>query len=214
MSDKQTKTEQIGMELTAAPQTETAEVNVFRRNDISEEQKALIRRHRLWLDQFRKEYPLPTHPYRIGVYIRFFNQTKYNDEDYLEKHRQGFRDSISLCPLWTLVDFYVDTGASAPNIESAPGLCRLLNDCREGKIDLIVTQKISNMSRKAWDLALIIRMLASMGIGIYFISEDIFTMATYYRLDMFDTDFLFSGPEMLPDEEETPALPEGEDYVE
>ncbi len=204
------KTEQTGMDLTAAvPQTETAEVNVFRRNDISEEQKAMIRRHRQWLDQFRKEYPLPSHPYRIGVYIRFFNQTKY--KNYLDYHKQDFTDTIALCPLWILVDFYVDHGPSAPNIESAPELCRLLNDCRKGKVDLIITQKISNMSRKAWDLTLILRILMNMGIGVYFINEDIFTMAAYYSMDRFDSEFLTPGLEPLPDDEEEQALPEGED---
>ncbi len=207
------KTEQTGMDLTAAmPQAETAEVNVFRRDDISDEQKAMIRRHRQWLDQFRKEYPLPSHPYRIGVYIRFFNQTKY--KNYLDYHNQDFTDTIALCPLWTLVDFYVDHGPSAPSIESAPELCRLLNDCRQGKVDLIITQKISNMSRKAWDLTLILRMLMNMGVGVYFINEDIFTMAAYYSMDRFDQEFLVPGLEPLPDDEEEHALPEGEDDVE
>ncbi len=108
----------------------------------------------------------------------------------------------------------MDKGPSAPNIESAPELCRLLNDCREGKVNLVITQKISNMSRKAWDLALIIRMLTSMNIGVYFISEDVFTMATYYRLDMEDTEFMTPGMEPLPGAEEEPALPEGSSHVE
>ena len=210
MSDNQIKTEQTSMELSAAVQpAEQTEMNVFRRNDISDEQKALIHRHRQWLDQFRKEYPLPSHPYRIGVYIRFFNQTKY--KNYLDYHKKDFTDTIALCPLWTLVDFYVDHGSVAPNIESAPELCRLLNDCRKGKVDLIITQKISNMSRKAWDLTLILRMLMNMGIGVYFISEDIFTMAAYYSMDRFDEEFLAPGLEPLPDDEEEQALPEGED---
>ena len=215
MSGINMRAEQTSMDLTAARPIEIAEakeVNVFRPDDISAEQKDLIRRHRNWLDQFQKEYPLPSHPYRIGIYIRYFNQTKY--KNYLYYHKKQFEETIALCPLWTLVDFYVDKGPSAPNIESAPELCRLLNDCREGKVNLVITQKISNMSRKAWDLALIIRMLTSMNIGVYFISEDVFTMATYYRLDMEDTEFLTPGMEPLPDTEEEPELPEGSSHVE
>ena len=213
LSEKQIKTGPEDMALSSAVQpAEAAEINVFRRNDISDEQKALIRRHRQWLDQFRKEYPLPSHPYRIGVYIRFFNQTKY--KNYLDYHKKDFTDTIALCPLWTLVDFYVDHGPSAPNIESAPELCRLLNDCRKGKVDLVITQKISNMSRKAWDLTLILRILAGMNVGVYFINEDVFTMATYYSMDRFDSEFLVPGLEPLPDDEDAAALPEGEDDVE
>lgn len=213
MSENRMKAAQISMELAVtAKKTTPAEMNVFRRNDISAEQKTLIRRHRQWLDQFQKEYPLPSHPYRIGVYIRYFNQTKY--KNYLDYHKKEFEDTIALCPLWTLVDFYVDTGNIAPNIESAPELCRLLNDCQTGRINLVITQKISNMSRKAWDLTLILRILASMNIGVYFISEDIFTMATYYQLDARDTEFLIPGLEPPPDDEDERLFLEGEDHVE
>ena len=183
-------------------QTLDVPVNVFRRNDITEQQKNLIRRHLQWLGTVRKEYPLPTTPYHIGVYIRYFNQTKY--EDYLDYHKKQFADTISLCPLWTLVDFYVDNGPSAPNMESASGWCRLLEDCFSGKVNLIITQKVSNVSRKAQELTFIIRLLAAQGIGIYFISEDIFTTASYYRQDMLDKDFL---PPRFPDfPEETTHL--------
>lgn len=208
MSEGQIKAEQAVIDLTAAaPQVEPEEVNVFRRNDISEEKKALIRRHRQWLDQFRKEYPLPSHPFKIGVYIRYFNQTKY--KNYLDYHKKQFEDTIALCPLWTLVDFYVDCGAAAPNIESAPELCRLLNDCHKRKVDLIITQKISNMSRKAWDLALILRMLTSKMIGVYFINEDIFTLARYYMMDLYDNEFLIPDMAPLPDDDLDLFLTEG-----
>ena len=215
MSEKTTRAEQTAMDLSAlnaqedlSAIKEDEEINVFRPDDIPDEKKDLIRRHMLWLGTLRKEYPLPSTPYRIGVYIRYFNQTKH--KDYLSYHKKEFENTISLCPRWTLVDFYVDKGPSAPNIESAPELCRLINDCMEGKVDLIITQKVSNMSRKVWDLTLIIRMLASRGIGIYFISEDIFTTASYYRQDMKDTGFLSESPGIfLADDEETVYLPGG-----
>jgi len=164
---------------------------VFRPDDISPAQKDLIRRHMLWLGTIQKEYPMPATPYRIGVYIRFFNQTKY--EDYLDYHKKEFAKTIALYPRWTLVDFYVDHGQSAPNMENAPELSRLLNDCFSGKVDLIVTQKVSNMSRKAWDLTLLVRLLALRGVGVYFINEDIFTTASYYMRDLQDEPLFLPG---------------------
>ena len=213
MSEKQNQAEQIQMDLSALEQhEEETEVNVFRLNDISEKQKDLIRRHQLWLGTIRKEYPLPSHPYRIGVYIRYYNQTKY--EDYLDYHKKQFEDTIAMCPLWTLVDFYVDNGPTAPNMENAPEWCRLLEDCFSGKVNLIITQKVSNVSRKSWDLALIIRLLASQEkpVGIYFISEDFFTLASYYQPDMQETAFLPEEWQLLPDEEDDMfMLPGGPD---
>lgn len=199
--------EQMRMELTmpdisvGQADDDSPAVNVFRPDDNSAEQKDLIRQHQLWLNAIRKEYPLPSTPYRIGVYIRYFNQTKYRN--YLDYHKKQFADTIALCPLWTLVDFYVDTGQSAPNMENAPEWCRLLNDCLSGKVNLIITQKVSNVSRKAWDLSMVIRILAACNTGIYFISEDIFTMASYYRRDMRDVEFLPKRVENLPCEKQS-----------
>ena len=156
-----------------------------------------LERHKTWLRTIRHEYPSPTKSYRIGVYIRFFNQTKH--ENYLENHKKQFTDTIALCPHWKLVDFYIDYGASAPNMESSPAWCKLLDDCFAGKIDLIITQKVSNIcnNNDRTELALCARLLAAQEhpIGIYIISEDIFTLATYYQNDLRDDYFLADGDE-------------------
>ncbi len=50
--------------------------------------------------------------------------------------------------------FYVDEGQSAPNMETAPEWSRLLCDAMDGKVDLIITQKVSNVSRKMHEVTL------------------------------------------------------------
>ncbi len=213
MTEKTVKTEQTAMDFPAIqPGEESDDINVFRANDIPEDKIDLIRRHQKWLGNLRKEFPKVSTPYRIGVYIRYYNQTKH--EDYLDYHKKEYKSTIALCPQWTLVDFYVDNGPFAPNMESAPEWCRLLHDCYKGKVNLIITQKISNVSRKAWDLTLVIRLLAAQGIGIYFISEDIFTTASYYQRDMLDLDFCKPELRLLPEEENdenTVLQPGGQD---
>ena len=159
--------------------------------------------HREWLKSIRHERPNPEVPFRVGIYIRYFNQTKY--ENYLDYHRKQFADTIALCPKWTLVDFYIDEGATAPNMENAPAWSQLLDDCMDGKINLIITQKVSNVSKRTAEVTLCARLLAAQKkpIGIYFISEDIFTLASYYRDDLKDPFFLPSPDwEPLPDTEE------------
>lgn len=162
-----------------------------------------IAEHRLQLASIRKQYPHPAHPYKIGVYIRYFNQT--NHENYLEKHIAHFKEGIDLCPKWTLVDFYIDEGQTAPSMENAPEWCRLLEDCFSGKVDLILTQKVSNVARKDNDreLTFISSILASQEhpVGIYFVSENIFTLATYYMEDMHALEFFPEGQERLCDGE-------------
>lgn len=161
------------------------------KNEQAKETK--LAKHKAWLKSIRHETPNPSHPYRIGVYIRYFNQTKY--ENYLEYHIKQYQDTISNCPLWTIVDFYIDEGSTAPYMENAPELRRLLDDCFDGKVDLIITQKVSNVSRKPEEVTFVSRILATQEhpVGIYFISENIFTLATYYLDDMQDIDFRFNN---------------------
>jgi len=149
-----------------------------------------INEHRLWLKSIRHERPNPAVSYRIGVYIRYFNQTKY--DDYLSYHKKQFEDTIALCPKWTLVDFYIDKGSTPPKMKSSEEWCRLIRDCFENKIDLIITQKLSNITKDPKEITIVSRLLAAQEhpIGIYIVSEDIFTLASYYQNDLRDTYFL------------------------
>ena len=98
----------------------------------SSEHSQKVADHKNWLHSIRHEFPNPATSFKVGVYIRYFNQTRY--EDYLAYHKKQFQDTINLCPNWTLVDFYIDEGATAPNMESAPEWSRLLNEAMEEDI--------------------------------------------------------------------------------
>lgn len=73
----------------------------------------------------------------------------------------------------------------------------------DGKIDLIITQKISNVSRDPGEVTFCARFLATLKkpVGVYFVNEDIYTLASYYQEDMREKRF-FSTPDwqMLPDD--------------
>ena len=177
--------------------------NVFRRGIKENPKEKLLAQHRLWLATIQHEYPMPYIPYKIGVYIRFFNQTQYSDEVYLSKHKQWFLDDIALCPRWTLVDFYIDYGSRAPHMESSKEWCRLLEDCLSGRVNLIVTQKAGNISDDPQELTFICRLLATQKppVAVYMISEDIYSMASYYREDMTDRGMLPEDWQVLPEDE-------------
>ena len=184
--------------------------NVFRRHIKEDPMRAKLAKHRLWLDTLQHEYPMPYVKYRVGVYIRFYNQTKYSDEVYLEKHKAPFREDIACCPNWELVDFYVDPGSVAPGMEYSKEWMRLLDDCFSGKVNLIVTQKVSNVSSDPGEITLVARLLMNQNppVGIYFISEDIFTLASYYWADRKDDGFVLPGWKPLPPDELDGPLPE------
>ena len=162
----------------------------------------MLAEHRAWLKSIKHERQLPKHPFHVAVYIRYFNQTRY--ENYLFAHKKQFLDTLALCPKWDFVGFYVDEGSTAPNMETAPEWSRLLQDCYDGKVDLVITQKASNISKKLSELAFCTRLLAALPhpVGIYFISEDIYTLASYYQEDLHDHVF-FPSPDWK-------VLPEGQ----
>ena len=135
----------------------------------------LVAQHRQWLKTIRHEVPNPKIPFKVAVYIRFFNQTKYRDEEYLERNKEVFRATLAQYPMWEFVGFYIDNGSTAPYMENSTAWSELLSDCDAGKVDLIITQKVSNVSRDAQEMAICARMLAARKppVGIYFISEDL-----------------------------------------
>ena len=176
-------------------------INILRRHIQDNPKRALMARHRMWMDNLVHEYPMPYIPYRIGVYIRYYNQTRH--ENYIEKHRQQFIDDIAMCPKWELVDFYIDKGMAAPHMENSKEWCRLLEDCFSGRVNLIVTQKVSSVSSDPDEMTFLSRVLAAQKkpVGIYFISEDIYTLASYYTQDLHQGGLLPEGWKILPEDE-------------
>ena len=160
-----------------------------------------LAQHKAWLKTIRHEQPSPKRRFRVGIYIRYYNQTKH--DNYLEYHIRQYRDTMALCPNWELADFYIDEGSTAPNMESAREWCRLLSDCFGGKVDLIITQKVSNVSKKHYEITILARVLAALDkpVGIYFVSENIFTLASYYQHDIRDKIFFPTEDwQVLPDD--------------
>ena len=176
-------------------------INILRQHIRDNPRKALMARHRAWMESVPHEYPMPYIPYRIGVYIRYYNQTRH--ENYIEKHKQQFIDDIAMCPKWKLIDFYIDSGMAAPHMENSKEWCRLLEDCFSGKVNLIVTQKVSSVSSDPEEMTFLSRILAAQKkpVGIYFISEDIYTLASYYIQDLYRGNLLPEGWEPLPEDE-------------
>ncbi len=61
------------------------------------EKAEMIAEHLMWLHSIRRERPLVSRPYKVGIYIRYFNQTRYNN--YLDFHKKGFIDTIEIVAL-------------------------------------------------------------------------------------------------------------------
>lgn len=79
---------------------------------------------------------------------------------------------------WTFVGIYADEGISGTSMQHREEFQRLMRDCNEGKIDLIVTKSVSRFVRNIVDCIANVRKLANRNhpIGVFFETEHIYTL--------------------------------------
>ncbi len=73
------------------------------------------------------------------------------------------------------IDMYADEGISGTSAAKRADFQRLMNDCRKGKIDRILTKSVSRFARNTKDCLEAIRELKTLGVSVYFEKENIDT---------------------------------------
>lgn len=109
---------------------------------------------------------------KVAAYCRVSNDKL---EDSLEVQKAYFEKKIKDNPRWTLVEVYHDDGISGTTIERRPNFNRLLNDCRNGKIDFILAKELSRFTRNMRDALNIFEELASLNIFVKFEADNLCT---------------------------------------
>ena len=137
--------------------------------------------------------PQTTSKLRVCAYCRVstLRETQISSIDSQSKH---YEEHIKSNPEWEYAGTYIETGITGTKTEVRPELQRLLNDCRDHKIDLILTKSISRFARNTTDCLELVRHLTSLGINIWFEKENIHT-------DSMSSDFLLSIFACLAEEE-------------
>ena len=74
-------------------------------------------------------------------------------------------------PLWEYCGVYADEAMTGTKV-NRPEFQRLLQDCRNGKIDLVLTKSISRIARNTITAIQTIRELKSFNIDVYFEKEN------------------------------------------
>lgn len=74
---------------------------------------------------------------------------------------------------WEYAGVYADLGISGTNMAERSEFLKMMADCEEGKIDIILTKSISRFARNTIDLLETIRHLKSLGIEVRFEKEHI-----------------------------------------
>ena len=79
-----------------------------------------------------------------------------------------FSSVVKENPDWEPAGIYVDAGATGTSIGPRPEFQRLIEDCRRGKIDLVLTKSVSRFARNTAELLSVVRELKALGVEVRF----------------------------------------------
>ena len=77
---------------------------------------------------------------------------------------------------YELAGIYADEGISGTSTKKREQFNRMIEDCKTGKIELIITKSISRFARNTLDCLKYVRQLKELGVEIYFEKENIRTL--------------------------------------
>lgn len=115
---------------------------------------------------------------RVAVYARVSTDDLRQTSSY-ELQKNHYHDVISKSPNWKLVQIYADEGISGTSLQHRDQFKLMIEDCKQGNIDLIVTKSVSRFARNVVDCIGYVRELLALPhpVGVFFETE---------RLNTFD----------------------------
>lgn len=112
---------------------------------------------------------------RVAAYCR----VSTDSEDQLHSYRsqvQYYTDLIEKNKEWVMTEIYADEAITGTQITKREGFQRMISDCMDGKIDMVITKSISRFARNTLDTLKYVRMLKENNIAIFFEDENINTL--------------------------------------
>ena len=112
---------------------------------------------------------------RVAAYCRVSTEYEEQESSY-EVQVEHYTNYIKSNPEWEMVEVYADDGISGTNTKKRDEFNRMIEDCKAGKIDMILTKSISRFSRNTVDCLKYTRELKDMNIAVFFEKENINTL--------------------------------------
>ena len=104
---------------------------------------------------------------KVAAYCRVSTETEEQKTSF-DQQVETYTEMIEANPEWELAGIYADEGISGTSAEKRPEFMRMIRDCEEGKINLVITKSISRFARNLLDCITYMRKLNSMGVHIIF----------------------------------------------
>ncbi|MEC0179968.1 recombinase family protein [Paenibacillus peoriae] len=114
---------------------------------------------------------------KVAAYCRVSTDSEEQKESYTNQvnhYTKYIQNNLE----WEMADIYADEGITGTNTKNRTHFNRMIQDARNGKLDLILVKSISRFARNTLDLLKYVRELKSLGVAVFFERENINTLDT------------------------------------
>ena len=109
---------------------------------------------------------------RVAAYCRVSTKEEEQTSSY-EAQCEYYTDKIMSNKEWTMAGIFADEGISGTSTKKRTEFLRMIRQCKQKKIDLILTKSIQRFARNTLDCINYTRILRNLGIGVLFEKENI-----------------------------------------
>ena len=109
---------------------------------------------------------------RVAAYCRVSTDSEEQLTSY-QNQLSYYTERIMKEPGWTMAGLFADEGITGTSAKRRKEFLRMIRQCRQGKIDLILTKSVSRFARNTVDTLTYTRELRSLGIPVLFEEQNI-----------------------------------------
>ena len=109
---------------------------------------------------------------RVAAYCRVSTKEEERASSY-EAQCEYYTDKIMSNKEWTMAGIFADEGITGTSTKKRTEFLRMIRQCKQKKIDLILTKSIQRFARNTLDCINYTRILRQLGIGVLFEKENI-----------------------------------------
>ena len=109
---------------------------------------------------------------RVAAYCRVSTKEEEQASSY-EAQCEYYTDKIMSNKEWTMAGIFADEGITGTSTKKRTEFLRMIRQCKQKKIDLILTKSIQRFARNTLDCINYTRTLRQLGIGVFFEKENI-----------------------------------------
>lgn len=133
--------------------------------------------------------------FRACAYCRVSTDSEEQLSSY-ELQQKHYRQLAQDHPNWDLKKIYADEGISGTSLKNRTAFNEMIEECRKGTYDLIVTKSVSRFARNLVDCISLVRMLKGLNppVGVFFETDNLYTLAE-------NTEFILSFLATIAQEE-------------